>query len=187
MDVKRRWVPWNPAALGQFRTIREDVDQWRCFYCGRTPDGVEFISEHVIPRARGGSNDRVNRVPACLACNCAKRDMIPSEWLSTPPSPEARRVEIQLLGAYYVVPCCTDNVVRMIATRDGLRRRLVLECGHVGIMRKTNWNFDRTTWLRCPICTVGLKATEFKEDDKPYQGLFGEYLTQGIRVQSRWS
>lgn len=35
--------------------------------------------DHVIPRSRGGSNDRQNLVGCCLACNQAKGDFVPRE------------------------------------------------------------------------------------------------------------
>lgn len=45
----------------------------RCGYCG-----VAFISsqemtvDHIVPRTRGGSNDRSNKLACCAACNATK-------------------------------------------------------------------------------------------------------------------
>lgn len=47
-----------------------------CVYC----PGVATTRDHVIPRSRGGSNDPVNLVPACFACNHAKGNRLPDEW-----------------------------------------------------------------------------------------------------------
>lgn len=47
----------------------------KCFYCclkkGNTLD-------HFIPRAKGGLNAISNLVPACIACNAAKADKMPT-------------------------------------------------------------------------------------------------------------
>lgn len=51
----------------------------RCHYCsGRfAPD--ELTMDHVIPVARGGRSVKGNVVPACTACNRAKRHLTPAE------------------------------------------------------------------------------------------------------------
>lgn len=48
-----------------------------CTYCGDDAGQVD----HVIPRSRGGSDDLENLVPCCGACNLAKGDRTPEEWL----------------------------------------------------------------------------------------------------------
>lgn len=63
-------------------------DGWRCGYCGRelacSCDAVlpiaQAVSDHVMPRSRGGGDEDANRVLACVSCNSSKRDMTPSEW-----------------------------------------------------------------------------------------------------------
>jgi hypothetical protein len=47
-----------------------------CFYCGDVPNSVD----HVIPRSKGGSNDNVNKVPACSPCNQMKSNMTLEEF-----------------------------------------------------------------------------------------------------------
>jgi len=52
-------------------------DDFRCRYCGRSPDeGVMLEVDHVIPRARGGLDTRENLVTACWDCNHGKRAKI---------------------------------------------------------------------------------------------------------------
>lgn len=41
-----------------------------CAYCGTRPE--RLTADHVVPLARGGSNDIANIVPACLSCNASK-------------------------------------------------------------------------------------------------------------------
>ena len=52
-----------------------------CHWCLRTAGHAGPMTvEHVIPRSRGGSNRRENKVWACFACNNLKGDMMPAEW-----------------------------------------------------------------------------------------------------------
>jgi len=43
-----------------------------CFYCGKKPPEVELEIDHIIPKAKGGSNELSNLVPACRECNRGK-------------------------------------------------------------------------------------------------------------------
>lgn len=62
-----------------------------CTYCGVT--GVLLNLDHVISRARGGSNRPSNLVPACVPCNQAKSDRSVDEFCK----PElAARIKAQL-------------------------------------------------------------------------------------------
>lgn len=50
---------------------------WRtCVYCG----GAADVLDHVKPKAHGGSDGPVNRVPACKACNASKAAWTLDEW-----------------------------------------------------------------------------------------------------------
>lgn len=44
----------------------------RCAYCGKRPS--QLTIDHVVPLAKGGTHTPENLVPACKACNSAKRD-----------------------------------------------------------------------------------------------------------------
>lgn len=39
---------------------------------------AQWNIEHVIPKARGGSNLIMNKAATCFACNCAKGDAFPT-------------------------------------------------------------------------------------------------------------
>ncbi len=63
----------------------------RCSYC-RKPVGLkEGTLDHFWPRALGGTSRQKNIRWSCLACNAAKADMHPLEWLQKMPKPEPRR------------------------------------------------------------------------------------------------
>lgn len=53
------------------RTTNSNMQKVRgqpCHYCGE----VSTTADHVVPRAKGGTNGQWNLVPACTPCNQAK-------------------------------------------------------------------------------------------------------------------
>lgn len=57
---------------------------YRCAYCGA--DDLRLEREHRVPRAKGGSDDESNIVPACGPCNRRKGTDDPLNWpLATMP------------------------------------------------------------------------------------------------------
>ena len=64
--------------------MKQLLAQWRedsepCAYCGHA---LADTVDHIRPLARGGSNEIENLAPACRACNSAKRDRLPIEWMT---------------------------------------------------------------------------------------------------------
>lgn len=51
-------------------------DGFRCRYCGRKPPDIQLQCDHIIPIAKGGSNDQSNLAAACEDCNFGKSDSI---------------------------------------------------------------------------------------------------------------
>lgn len=49
-------------------------DGFRCVYCGATPAQSELRVDHIIPRAKGGTDDPGNLTTACFECNAGKTD-----------------------------------------------------------------------------------------------------------------
>lgn len=52
----------------------------RCGYCGQPTPPRALTMDHRVPLVRGGRSTRGNVVPACKACNDAKRHLLPIEW-----------------------------------------------------------------------------------------------------------
>ena len=52
----------------------------RCGYCGQPTPARELTMDHRVPLVRGGRSTRGNLVPACKACNAAKKYLLPIEW-----------------------------------------------------------------------------------------------------------
>lgn len=48
-------------------------DNFRCQYCGRTPqDGIKLVIDHITPVVKGGLTILDNLVTACSLCNSLK-------------------------------------------------------------------------------------------------------------------
>lgn len=62
------------------RLRRSIIDEWdaRCAYCDCRPDKITL--DHVLPKARGGTTERCNLVPACAPCNVSKGHCDVWEW-----------------------------------------------------------------------------------------------------------
>ena len=53
----------------------------RCAYAPiRHCSPGKLTVDHIIPLSRGGRHTPGNLAPACLSCNCAKRNKTPEEW-----------------------------------------------------------------------------------------------------------
>lgn len=70
------WKGRGPAS----RLLRRLMEYWgsACVYCGNEFAPLEI--EHIVPKARGGSDDISNLTVACQPCNNAKRTKTASEF-----------------------------------------------------------------------------------------------------------
>lgn len=60
-----------------------------CVYCGVFITGKRLTLDHVVPKAKGGSDRIENLRPCCPECNQSKRDRTPEEWAD-----DIRRVSV---------------------------------------------------------------------------------------------
>lgn len=63
----------------RFEIFKRDL--FTCQYCGRSSPEVELQVDHMIPQAKGGTDDIDNLITACSECNYAKNDTELSDWL----------------------------------------------------------------------------------------------------------
>ncbi len=68
-------VPYKKIILSRKNILRRDSH--RCQYCGRSD--VTLTVDHVLPKARGGTDTWENLVCACVHCNNRKGDRTPAE------------------------------------------------------------------------------------------------------------
>lgn len=79
------------ATKSSFR--REIINAWdgACAYCGCEPEKITL--DHVTPKAKGGTTDRANLVPACAECNVSKNHCDVWTWYHAQPFHAAAREE----------------------------------------------------------------------------------------------
>lgn len=72
-DVRklRQKIRKEPKISLRFRILQRD--NFRCQYCGATPqDGVQLEVDHIVARSQGGSDDPSNLKTSCWPCNQGK-------------------------------------------------------------------------------------------------------------------
>jgi hypothetical protein len=72
--IQARFAYGKPVRKGSARLRFAALERsgFACVYCGRKPPEVELHVDHVIPVAKGGSNELHNLVAACRDCNLGK-------------------------------------------------------------------------------------------------------------------
>ncbi len=76
----------KPQRVGLSKKLRFSIfarDNFTCRYCGQQSDQVKLVLDHVIPIAKGGTNDEVNLITACEACNQGKAAKLLSQAAPT--------------------------------------------------------------------------------------------------------
>ncbi len=68
-------VPYKKVILTRKNILRRD--NYKCAYCGRSD--LMLTVDHIIPKARGGSDSWENLITACTKCNNIKGDRTPEE------------------------------------------------------------------------------------------------------------
>ncbi len=68
-------LPCKKVVLTRKNILRRD--SYKCGYCGR--GDLPLTIDHVIPKARGGTDSWENLVCACTSCNNRKGDRTPEE------------------------------------------------------------------------------------------------------------
>jgi hypothetical protein len=89
------------------KTLRFKVferDEFTCQYCGKKPPKVVLEVDHIYPKSKGGTDDILNLITACLDCNRGKRDTIirnvKTKKEVQQAMDEAKEIELQLKKYY---------------------------------------------------------------------------------------
>jgi 5-methylcytosine-specific restriction endonuclease McrA len=68
-------VPYKRVVLTRKNILRRDA--YRCGYCGRSD--LPLTIDHILPKAKGGTDSWENLICACTVCNNKKGDRTPTE------------------------------------------------------------------------------------------------------------
>jgi hypothetical protein len=74
-------------------------DEFRCVYCGSTPNDGPLHVDHVVAVANGGGDDLPNLVTACAACNLGKSS-VPLTNRAPAMDPEASAEQAEQIRAW---------------------------------------------------------------------------------------
>ena len=101
--VHNRYKLLRENKMSMSDTIREwkkemEIKGTYCAYCGEKEN---LSVEHIIPKAKGGSDNSDNLVYACKSCNSSKGDKLIFHWLSyTNRIPYSEKLDRILAGKY---------------------------------------------------------------------------------------
>lgn len=139
-------VGYQQGTLAGFE-VRQYVmtrDAHACVYCGA--NGVPLEIEHVVPRARGGSNRPSNLVAACVPCNQRKGAQSVEAFLADKPAVLAKvkaRLKSPLKDAAavnatrYAIGAALKAVGLPVAFWSGGRTK----------WNRTNQNYPKAHWI----------------------------------------
>ncbi len=68
-------VPYKRVVLTRKNILRRD--SYKCAYCGRSD--LPLTIDHILPKAKGGTDSWENLICACTVCNNKKGDRTPIE------------------------------------------------------------------------------------------------------------
>lgn len=137
---------YQQGTLAGYETREYVLEKWqrKCAYCGK--EGVPLQVEHIVPRAKGGSNRVSNLTLACEPCNTKKGT------LDLPAFLEKKPEVLKCIQAQAKAPL--KDAAAVNATRFALLERLKavglpIECGSGG---RTKYNrvmrhLPKTHWL----------------------------------------
>ena len=75
--VSNRFFPKSRNRTRLSKKVWAEHYDCRCVICTKQFHWSDFTKEHAIPRAKGGTDDFENILPACFECNNKKGDQFP--------------------------------------------------------------------------------------------------------------
>ena len=139
-------VEYQQGTLAGYETREYLLYKWgrKCAYCGK--ENIPLQIEHIVPRAKGGSNRVSNLCLACEKCNLAKGTKNIEEFLRKKPD------LLKRIWAQAKAPL--KDAAAVNTTRWELYRRLEafglpIECGSGGLTKynRTTRELPKTHWL----------------------------------------
>ena len=130
-------VEYQRGTLAGYELREYLLAKWdhACAYCGATE--VPLNLDHIVPRARGGSNRVSNLACACIPCNEEKGARPVEEFLAGQPKALAR---IRAHAKRPLKDAAAVNSTRLALFQALRAAGLPIECGSGG---RTKWNRSR--------------------------------------------
>lgn len=72
--------PRPNCAKARYRIKQLEIDN-SCFYCGTPLNRWTSTLDHLVPKSKGGTNNRKNLVVCCVPCNTKKADLSVEEFM----------------------------------------------------------------------------------------------------------
>jgi hypothetical protein len=139
-------VEYQQGTLAGYETREYLLEKWgrQCAYCGK--ENIPLQIEHIVPRAKGGSNRVSNLCLACEKCNLAKGTKNIEEFLRSKPE--------RLLRILAQAKAPLFDAAAVNTTHPELHKRLQtlglpIECGSGGLTKynRTTRELPKTHWL----------------------------------------
>ncbi len=139
-------VEYQQGTLAGYETREYLLYKWgrKCTYCGK--ENIPLQIEHIVPRAKGGSNRVSNLCLACEKCNLTKGTKSIEEFLKKKPD-LLKRILAQAKAP--LKDAAAVNTTRWELWRRLQALGLPIECGSGGLTKynRTARKLPKTHWL----------------------------------------
>jgi 5-methylcytosine-specific restriction endonuclease McrA len=145
-------VEYQQGTLAGYEIREYLLEKWerQCSYCGAKD--IPLQVEHIVPRAKGGTNRISNLALACEKCNIAKGTQNIKDFLKKKPEVLKR---IQAQAKQPLKDAAAVNVTRSALFERLQVTGLPIECGSGGLTKfnRTTRKMPKTHW--CDAANVG--------------------------------
>ena len=139
-------VEYQQGTLAGYEMREYLLEKWgrKCAYCGK--ENIPLQIEHIIPRAKGGSDRVSNLCLACEKCNTAKGTKDIKDFLKKKPD-LLKKILSQAKAP--LSDAAAVNATRWELFRQLQGTGLPIECGSGGLTKFNRWarSLPKTHWL----------------------------------------
>ena len=174
-------VQYQQGTLYGYEMREYLLEKWQrqCSYCQK--ENIPLQVEHIVPRAKGGTNRASNLCLACDACNKAKGTQDLAVFLAKKPV-LLRKIQAQAKAS--LKDASAVNATRWQFYRRLKETGLPIECGSGGLTKfnRTQRGVEKTHWLDA-VC-IGT-STPKRLDTKHVRPLLIKAMGHGSRQMCR--
>lgn len=151
-------IEYQQGALQGYEIREYLLEKWNrhCAYCGKQDTPLEI--EHIVPRAKGGSDRVSNLTLACEPCNKAKGTQNIADFLKKKPD-VLKRLQAQMQAP--LKDAAAVNTTRWALFERLKATGLPIECGSGGLTKynRTRRGLPKTHWLDAANVGTSTPAT----------------------------